>query len=143
MKVSDVMTRNVECTRPDATLTEAAARMKALEVGSLPVCENNRPVGVLTDRDIVVRCVAEGHDCRQARVADAMSRQAFTCFDSDDVADAAEVMHDKQVRRLLVLDSAKRLVGILSLGDVAVESGAEELAGHALEGISEPASPTR
>ena len=143
MKVSEVTTRNAECTRPEATLQEAAERMKALDVGSLPVCDNDQLVGVLTDRDITVRCVAEGHDPRTDHVRDAMTPQVHYCFEDSDVTDAAELMREKQVRRLPVLDHDKRMVGIVTLGDLAVEDGNEELAGHALEGISAPSSPVR
>ena len=143
MKVSEVTTRNAECTRPEATLQEAAERMKALDVGSLPVCDNDQLVGVLTDRDITVRCVAEGHDPRTDHVRDAMTPQVHYCFEDNDVTDAAEIMRQRQVRRLPVLNHDKRMVGIVALGDLAVEDGNEQLAGHALEGISEPASPQR
>jgi len=143
MQVSDVMTRNAECTRPEATLQEAAERMKALDVGSLPVCGDDHLVGVLTDRDITIRCVADGHDPRADRVRDVMTPQVYYCFEDDDVADAAELMREKQVRRLPVLNHDKRMVGIVALGDLAVENGNEQLAGHALEGISAPSSPVR
>lgn len=143
MRVSEVMTRNAECTRPKATLRQAAERMKELDVGALPVCENDRLVGILTDRDITVRCVAEGRDPRTETVSEAMSSQAYYCYEDSDVAEAAELMREKQVRRLPVLDHEKRLVGIVALGDLAAEDGAEQLAGHALEGISMPASPKR
>ena len=143
MQVNEVMTRDAECTGPDATLKEAAERMKALDVGSLPVCASDHLVGVLTDRDITVRSVAEGHDPRTDRVRDAMTPEVYYCFEDDDVTRAAELMGEKQVRRLPVLNNSKRLVGIVSLGDLAVEAGNEQLAGQALEGISEPSSPTR
>lgn len=143
MQVSDVMTRNAECTRPDATLQEAAERMKALDVGSLPVCDNDRLVGVLTDRDITVRSVSDGHDPRTDHVRDVMTPMVFYCFEDQDVTEAAQLMREKQVRRLAVLNRDKRLAGIVSLGDLAVEAGNQLLVGEALEGISEPSSPKR
>ncbi|MBI2807514.1 MAG: CBS domain-containing protein [Planctomycetes bacterium] len=143
MQVSDVMTRNAECIRPDSTLQQAAERMRALDVGSLPVCEDDRLVGVLTDRDITVRCVADSHDPRRDTVRDAMTPYVYHCQEDNDVAEAAELMREKQVRRLPVLDHDHRLVGIIALGDLAVEEGGEPLAGHALEGISTPSSPIR
>ena len=143
MQVNEVMTRNAECTRPEATLQEAAERMRALDVGALPVCDNDRLVGVVTDRDITIRCVADGHDPRTDHVSDAMTPEVFYCFDDNDVTDAAELMRDKQVRRLPVLNHDKKMVGIVALGDLAVENGNEQLAGHALEGISTPSSPVR
>ena len=143
MQVNELMTRNAQCIPPDATLQEAAQRMKDLDVGVLPVCDDDRVVGVVTDRDIVIRCVASGQDPNLEHVRDAMTPQVNYCFEDDDVVDVAELMSEKQVRRLLVLNRRKRLVGIVSLGDLAVENGTEDLAGHALEAISEPSSPTR
>jgi len=137
------MTRNAECIPPEATLQEAAKRMKGLDVGSLPVCDNDRLVGVVTDRDITVRCVAEGHDPRTDDVRHAMTPKVHYCFEDDDVTQAAEVMRKNRVRRLPVLNRDKRLVGIVALGDLAVEDGNEQLTGRALEGISEPSSPVR
>jgi CBS domain-containing protein len=143
MLVYNAMTRGVECIPPDATLRDAAKRMKALDVGSLPVCENDRLIGVVTDRDIAVRSVAEGNDPRFDRVRDTMTPRVVYCYDDEDVEAAAELMRAEQVRRLPVLNRDMRLVGILSLGDLAVETDDEQLAGHALEGISEPAEPRR
>ena len=141
MQVNNVMTRGAECTRPDATLHEAAARMKALDVGALPVCDNDRLVGMLTDHDITVRSVSDGHDPRSDHVRDAMTPGVFYCFEDQDVTEAAELMKAKQVRRLPVLNRDKRLTGIVSLGDLAVEAGDKKLAGAALEGVSEPSTP--
>jgi len=143
MLINEVMTRRAECTRPDATLQEAAERMKALDVGSLPVCDNDRLVGIVTDRDITVRSVSDGHDPRKDRVRDAMTPKVFYCFEDQDVTEAAQLMRQQQVRRLPVLNRDKRLAGIVSLGDLAVEAGNEQLVGEALEGISEPSSPVR
>jgi len=143
MRVSDVMTRNVECTRPDATLQEAAARMKSLDIGHLPVCDNDRLVGVLTDRDITVRSTAEGESPKTIRVRDIMTPEVHYCFEDQLVGDAAELMKEKQVRRLQVLNRNKRLVGVVSLGDLAVETGNDELAGDTLEAVSEPAHSRR
>jgi CBS domain-containing protein len=143
MNVHDVMTPNAECVRPDATLKEAAERMKALDVGSLPICDKDRLIGMLTDRDITLRCVAAGRDPKTMQVRDAMTPEVHYCFEDDEVADAAELMGQKQVRRLPVLNRDKRLVGIVALGDLAVEDGSEQLAGEALEGISAPSSPQR
>src|SRR5436189_1806076 len=114
MRVSEVMTRGVECTRPDATLQEAAAKMKALDVGPLPVCDNDRLVGMITDRDITVRSTAEGLDPWTAQVREAMSADVVCCCEDDDVAEAARLMKEKQAEHLLVLDRNQRLVGIVS-----------------------------
>src|SRR2546423_10403674 len=113
MQVSKVMTRDAECVRPDTTLQEAARKMRDLDVGPLPVCgDNDKLVGMLTDRDIVVRAVAEGKDPRTAKVRDAMSEGVCYCFEDDDVTEAARLMKEKQIRRLVVLNRDKRLVGI-------------------------------
>jgi len=139
MQVKDVMTRGAECVGPETTLQEAARKMKGLDVGPLPVCDNDHLVGMLTDRDITVRAVAEGKDPRTARVREAMTEGICYCFEDDDVADAARLMKEKQIRRLVVLTRDKRLAGIVSLGDLAVETGDEQLAGKTLEEVSQPA----
>jgi CBS domain-containing protein len=138
MQVKDVMTRGVECTGPEASLQEAADRMRQLDIGPLPVCEGDRLVGMITDRDITIRCTAEGKHPAQGRVRDAMTPDVVYCFEDQDVSEAASQMRDRQIRRLVVLDRNKRLAGIVSLGDLALETGDKELAGSALEGISQP-----
>jgi CBS domain-containing protein len=143
MQVKDVMTRGVECARPTDTLEAAAARMKSLDVGVLPVCgDQDRLVGMITDRDVTVRATAEGEDPKAVRVADVMTPEVFYCFEDDDASEAARQMKDKQVRRLVVLNRDKRLAGIVSLGDLAVE-GDKRQAADALSGVSEPAFPRR
>ena len=136
MRVSEVMTRGVRCTRPDATLQEAAAKMKSLDVGPLPVCDNDRLVGMVTDRDITVRATAEGEAPKDVRVRDVMTPEVIYCFEDALVGDAALLMQQKQVRRLVVLNRDERLVGIVSLGDLAI-GGAEEESREALKEISE------
>jgi len=143
MRVKDVMTRRVECVSPDTTLQEAANKMRELEVGPLPVCENDRLVGMITDRDITVRSVSDGHDPWTDKVREAMTPGIIYCFEDDDVAEASRLMKDNQVRRLVVLNRDKRLVGIVSLGDLAVKAGDDKLSGAALERLSEPAMPRR
>ena len=143
MLVQEIMTRHAECTRPSATLHEAAERMQQLNVGSLPVCDNDRLVGMITDRDITTRSVAEGHDPDADHVADVMTPGITYCFDDQDVKEAARLMNEKQIRRLPVLNRSKRLVGIVSLGDLAVHTGDDELVGDTVEGVSEPALPNR
>ena len=117
--------------------------MQSLDVGSLPVCENDRVVGMVTDRDMTVRTTAAGADPNDARVRDAMTPGVHYVFEEQDVAEAARLMKEKQVRRLPVMSRDKRLVGIVSLGDLAVETHDEELAGNTLEAVSEPAEPRR
>jgi CBS domain-containing protein len=139
MMIREIMTRNVECTHPDDTLRHAAELMRNLDVGALPVCENDRLVGMITDRDIVIRVVAKGEDAGTTLVVQAMTPEVITCRDDDDVKDVASIMRDQQIRRIVVLSNdTNRIVGVVSLGDLAVESGDENLAGATLEGISEP-----
>lgn len=141
MQVKEIMTRGVEVIHPDNTLEEAAKKMKELDIGPLPVCENDRPVGVLTDRDIAVRSTAQGEDPTMDRVQDVMTPLVISCFEDEDVAVAARLMKEKQVRRLLVLNRDNRLVGILSLDDLAVRTGDEVVSGNTLEGVAWPAVP--
>jgi CBS domain-containing protein len=144
MQLKDVMTPNPECIRPDATLQEAARRMRDLDIGAMPVCgDDDRLAGMITDRDITVRAVAEGKDPRTTPVREAMTEDVVFGFEDQDVGDAARVMEQKQIRRLLVLDRNKRLVGIVSLGDLAVEGGDRSKAGEILKEVSEPAGQRR
>jgi CBS domain-containing protein len=144
MQLVDVMTRGAECIRPKDSVMHAAERMKDLEVGSLPVCdENDRLAGMITDRDITVRCTAVGGDAEEMAVADVMTPGIVYCFEDDDIQEAARKMEEKQIRRLAVLDRNKRLVGIVALGDLAVRGDDAALNAEALERISEPARPVR
>ena len=139
MDIKKVMTAGAECTKPDATLADAARRMKDLDVGSLPVCDNDRLIGMLTDRDIVVRSLAEGKDPRSQAVRDVMTEEVIYCFVDQGVSEVAQIMKEQQIRRLPVLDQDRRLVGIVSIGDLAISAHDDTLVGKALEGISEPA----
>ena len=138
MKVRDVMTTAVEKVSPSGSLQDAAERMKDLDVGLLPVCENDRLVGMITDRDITVRSTADCCDPQTTTVKDVMTPDVVYCFEDQDVREAARLMQEQQVRRLVVLNRDKRLVGIVSLGDLAVETGDENLAGKTLEQVSLP-----
>jgi CBS domain-containing protein len=144
MLVKDVMTKGAECILPDQTIAQAAQRMRKLNVGSLPVCgKNDRLVGMITDRDITVRAIAESCEPDETCVEDVMTEGIEFCFDDEDIHCAAERMEEKQIRRLAVLDHNKRLVGILSLGDLAVKTADDHLSGEALERVSQPAKPMR
>ena len=138
MKVNEIITHDPEVIRPETALIEAAKKMKSLDIGMLPVCDGDRLVGVITDRDIEVRGVAQGYDPKTARVQEVMTPEVIYCFDDEDLKDVAKKMEEKQVRRLPVLNREKRLVGIVSLGDLAVRTGKEKLAGEVLERVSEP-----
>ncbi len=141
VRIGDAMTPDVELTAPDATLQEAAMRMRNAGVGILPVGENDRLVGVITDRDITVRSTARGLDPRSTRVRDAMTPQVLYCYYDQPVSEAARMMEQKAVRRLIVLDRGKRMVGIISLDDVAKLPGEERRVGEVLERVAEPRSP--
>jgi CBS domain-containing protein len=141
MKIKDVMTRNVAVVHPSTTIEEAADLMKTHDVGLLPVCEGERLVGVLTDRDITVRAVAVGQSPVTTLVSDAMTPDIYSVFEDQDVEDAARVMKQQQVRRVVVLDGDKRLVGITSLGDLAVDTADAMLTGEVVERVSEPSEP--
>ncbi len=136
MKVSEAMTRDVRVARPDQTIQDAARLMAEVDTGVLPIGENDRLIGMITDRDIAVRGVAEGKG-PQTSIREVMTEHVHYCFEDEDTDHVTQKMADSQVRRLPVLNRDKRLVGILSLGDLAVMQGGRP-AGEALSGISEP-----
>ena len=136
MKVKDVMTKVVEFVRPETTVQEAAGKMKDLNVGPIPVCEGEKVLGILTDRDIVIRAVAEGRDTRTTRVKDVMTRDVVCCAEEDDVKDVARLMKDHQIRRIVVVNGSKGLAGIVSLGDLAVDTHDDKMSGDVLEKVS-------
>jgi CBS domain-containing protein len=142
-KVSEVMTRAVDVISPEATLDEAAERMKRLDVGPLPVCDGDRLLGMITDRDITVRATAESRDPNTTRVSEIMTPEVVFTYEDEDVKEAAKLMQEHQLRRLVVLNRDKKLVGIVSLGDLAVETKDDKLKGQVLEDVSKPAEPQR
>lgn len=137
MKVREIMTSNVECLAPEASLKEIAQEMKSLDVGFIPICENDRLMGTVTDRDIVIRAIAEGMEVETCKARDIMSREIVYAFDEDDVKTVAEKMREKEVRRILILDNAKRLVGVVSIGDISKVE--EKVSGKTLRDITEAA----
>ena len=139
MKVSEVMTRDVEVISPDASLREAARKMDDLNVGVLPVCDGQRLVGILTDRDITVRATSIGESPDVTRVDEVMTGEVWWCHEDDDVEEVAHRMGEKQIRRMPVIDHNRMLVGIVALGDLATDHapGTQE----ALRRISEPSRP--
>jgi CBS domain-containing protein len=139
MKVQEIMTRGVEWVSPQTTILQAAEKMRTLDVGFLAICDNDRLVGTVTDRDITVRSVAQGRDPREATVQEIMSPQVFCCYEEDDIQRVSQYMQEKEVRRLLILNSDRRLVGVVSLGDLAKISGDERIAGETLGHIAEAA----
>ena len=139
MKVSEIMTRGVEIASPDDTIQQAASRMAELDVGVLPVGENDRLVGMLTDRDIAIRAVAQGRG-PDTKVREAMTPEVRYCFEDEDLDDVVQNMGENKVRRLPVMSRDKRLVGIVSFGDVALYGDSEQ-ADTAVTAVSEPGGP--
>ena len=139
MQVSDIITRDVETVRPDTTVKEVAQRMRSADIGSLPVCDGRRLLGMVTDRDITIRITAEGRDAANTPVLEAMTPDVAFVFEDQDVQEAAKIMQDRQIRRLPVVSRDKQLVGIVSIGDIAV-AGDDRTSGDTLQKISEPSN---
>lgn len=137
MKIHDIMTHTVKVARPNESIRCAARAMRSMNVGSLPVCDGEHLVGMVTDRDITIRAVADGADPEAALVKDSMSREIIYCFEDQDAHEAERIMQEGQIRRLPVLDRQKRLVGILSLGDLATRTHDSRTVGETLERVSE------
>jgi CBS domain-containing protein len=141
MQVQEIMTRNAGIVHPNASLKDAALRMRASNIGAMPVGEYDRLIGMVTDRDIVTRGVANEKSPAHTTVRQVMSEHVYYCFEDEDVDRAAEIMAEHQVHRLPVLDRNKRLVGILAIADLArAEADAIRTA---IKGISEPTSQPR
>jgi len=143
MQVKEIMTCSVETISSDDSLIEAAQKMRLLEVGALPVWENGELIGMITDRDITLRAIAEDKNPSSTTVKEIMTADVCCCFDDDDIHEAARMMEEKPIHRLLVVDSSNDPVGFVSLSDLAVESHDEHLTYEVLERISEPACPHR
>ncbi|WP_224250030.1 CBS domain-containing protein [Hyalangium gracile] len=137
MLISDLMNRSVETIEPGATLQAAAGRMRSYGIGALPVIDGGQLVGMITDRDITVRATALGKDPTVTPVQEAMTSSVVTCREDAPVAEAERLMEEKAVRRLVVLDSWRRVVGIISLDDIAILPGESRRAGEILEHLNE------
>ena len=135
MKLKDIMSTEVEIVRPDASIQEAAEKMRSLDVGALPVCDGRRLIGMITDRDITIRATAAGDDPKTTVVRDCLSSEPVYGFEDQDVEDAQTLMEQKQIRRLPVMSRDKELVGIGALGDLAANVGAA-MVGQATKAIS-------
>jgi CBS domain-containing protein len=142
MKLREIMTPDVQCVRPDDSLVDAAGLMRQLDVGALPVCEGENVIGMLTDRDIAIRAVADGCDPNRTLVRDAMTPGVVTVYEDQELKEAVRVMEKHQIRRAPVMNREMRLVGIISLGDIAVD-GSASLSGEVLKEVSRPAEPVR
>ncbi len=135
-KVREIMSTNVTWVGPDISLQDAARKMRELDIGCLPVGKDDRLIGMVTDRDIACRAVAEGDDPARTPISEAMSKGVTYCFDDQDVGEAAHLMERKQLHRLPVLNRQKRMVGMLSLGDIGLHAS-HELTGEVLAAISQ------
>src|SRR5437870_10292483 len=142
MQVREIMSQGVEVVSHDAPLKEAALKMKTLDVGLMPVCDGGKLEGMLTDRDITIRATAEGYDPSKTKVSEIMSKDVAYCFEDQDIDEAMKIMEARQIRRLPILNREKRLVGIVSLGDIALHAAKKE-AGETLKEISEPRTAPR
>jgi CBS domain-containing protein len=138
--IRDIMTREVESAQPDMTIRDAAQMMKSRDIGSLPVCEGRKVVGMVTDRDITIRGVADGRDPASTRVGEVMSRQVFSVKEDARLGEAERLMHDQQLRRLPVVNGEGDLVGYLALAKLARAESAEQ-AGKVIKGVSEKSRP--
>ena len=143
MRIGEVMARRVQFVGLDDSVRDAAACMRELDVGALPVVEDGRLLGMVTDRDITVRATAFGMDPKRVRVRQAMSRGVIYCYEDDHVRDVAQVMKQRQIRRMPVVDRDGRLLGIVTLGDLAVRARDDRLTGDILEGVSRPTQGSR
>jgi CBS domain-containing protein len=142
MKIREIMTPDAQCIRPDETLVDAASLMRQLDVGVLPVCDDEGVIGMLTDRDIAVRAVADARDPGCTLVREVMTPETIFVYDDDSVQDALHAMEQHRIRRAPVRNRDGKLVGIVSLGDIAVDASAA-LSGEALKSVSQPAEPVR
>lgn len=141
MTVQEIMTNEPQCCTPDTSLQEVGRMMDECDCGAIPVVDDmqsKRAIGIITDRDIVIRVIAQGEDCRQAQVRQAMSRSAVTARASQDLRDAETAMKEHQIRRILVTDESGRCIGILAQADIARHRPEMET-GDVVEMISEPA----
>ncbi len=135
MKVKDAMHTGAEWVAPETPLSEVAKKMQTLDIGAIPVGENDRLVGMVTDRDITCRAVAAAKDCSKLTARDVMTKGIVYCRDSEDLDDAMRIMEQKKIRRLPVIDGKKRMVGMLSLGDVS-HAASHTLAGEVMAAVS-------
>lgn len=142
MKVSDIMTYDVDYALPTDSVKSVSERMRDENIGVVPVFDNGKPVGLLTDRDIAIRAVAEGKDPVQTKVSDIMTHEIIFCMENMDVEEAARIMEYKKIRRLLVKNENDEFIGILSIGDVAM-SMTKELTGEVLQEVTGTAYPQR
>lgn len=135
MKVKDMMHKGVECVSPETAIQAVAKRMRELDVGAIPVEVDGKLVGMVTDRDITIRGVADSEDVSKLKAKDVMTSGVVYCRDTEDVEDAIRIMEGKQIRRLPVLDEAMQMVGMVSLGDVS-HALSREITGEVTKAVS-------
>ena len=135
MKVKDMMHKGAECVAPNATLQQVARKMRDHDIGAIPVCEGGKPMGIVTDRDVTIRALANGKDSGTLLAKDVMSKNLVFCRDTEEAEDAIRIMEDNQVRRLPVLDEAQKVVGMVSLGDIS-HALSRDLAGEVTKAVS-------
>ncbi|AGB40329.1 CBS domain-containing protein [Halobacteroides halobius DSM 5150] len=140
MKLRDIMTNQISAVKPDSSVSDVASAMRDHNIGSVPVCQGKKPVGIVTDRDITIRNVADGRNAN-ARAQDVMSKDLVCGTPDMDAQKAAEIMGANQIRRLPIVEN-EEIVGMVALGDLAVSNKLEMEAGNALTYISTPSKPT-
>jgi CBS domain-containing protein len=143
MTIKELMTTEVQLISREATIREAAHKMKELNIGVLPVKDDGKVVGIITDRDIVVRALANDRDPAATPVSEAMTDHVLACSEDDNIKQASQIMRDKKVRRLLVTGGDGKLRGVVTLGDLAAKSGNEQVAATTARAVSEPAAPSQ
>jgi len=135
MKVKEMMHKGAEYVAPNAKLQIVARKMRDYDVGSIPVCDGGKVIGIVTDRDIAIRALANGKDVAKLEAKDVMSKDVIFCRDNENAEDAIRIMEDNRVRRLPVLNEAKKLVGMVSLGDIS-HSLSQDLTGEVTKAVS-------
>ena len=135
--LADIMSKDVHVIAPSTTVQEAAQQMKQQDVGALPICDGQKLVGMVTDRDITIRAVAKASDPRATKVTDIMSGDVVWCYDDASVEEVARTMEAKQLRRMPIIDHDKRLVGIVALADVATSRTSPETKAQGVAGVSQ------
>ena len=137
MKAADIMTKDITVVNPESSIRDAAEKMRALDTGILPVCDGRDMVGVITDRDIVIRTTADGKDPADGKVKEAMTTEVAFCLEDEDIEKIAHRMEEHKVRRMPVISHGKKLVGMISLADMATH-GEQSAACEILEKVSKP-----
>jgi len=135
MQVKEAMHAGVEWVEPDTPVSTVAQKMRDVDIGAIPVCEKDHLVGMITDRDITCRAVADGADLSKLTASDVMTKGVVYCRDTEDLDDAIRIMEDKRIRRMPAIDEKKRVVGMLSLGDVS-HAATQQIAGEVVKAVS-------